>query len=398
MANVQTLVPWLPQQFLDNNGNPASGYRLFSYAAGTSTKLNLVTTATFAGTEHSNPVVLDSAGFPPSPLFAVPNSYKFVLAPPGSDDPPTTTVWTRDNIYPAPPFNVDLDIVGVAGEAITANDWVYCSAGDGGRTGGRYYKTDADLDYASTTARIVGIAMTAATQAAASFTVRRMGLVTGLTGLTAGSLYYLSGTAGGITTTAPANTRRVGLADSTTSLVIAAEIVEPNKGYIPLDFAIAREVTAGNVIPAIASPASGGLLASDTTPAFERVNAATDKALRINWVAGNSDEITWCFAYPPDWDDLSNVEVHLMAASAGATNSPVIAVNYFEGVGDANAGSNTAAVTGTTPADYSVTITAANIGAHPNFASVSLIPAAHATDALRLYGAWIEYTKLLKSS
>jgi len=140
------------------------------------------------------------------------------------------------------------------------------------------------------------------------------------------------------------------------------------------------------------------LLAADTTPAFERVNAATDKALRINWVAGNSDEITWCFAYPPDWDDLSNVEVHLMAASAGATNSPVIAVNYFEGVGDANAGSNTAAVTGTTPADYSVTITAANIGAHPNFASVSLIPAAHATDALRLYGAWIEYTKLLKSS
>lgn len=395
MANAYTAMPWVIEQWLDANAKPAAGCRLFTYAAGTSTKQTTYQSGTVSGAvAHSNPIQLDAAGRPPATVFLQSLSYKFLLAPPGVDDPPATTLWSADNITATPPFNVDLDIVALAGETLAANEWVYLSAGDGGRFAGAWYKTDADLDYASTTARLVGIVTAGAAQGA-NATVRRLGRVTGLSGLTAGSLYYLSDTAGTITATAPANTRRVGQADGTTTFVIAAEIVEPLKGCIPIDLSVWREI-ASNDIPANA--ANGGLLTSDSTPQFIRINTSTDKGLRINWAGGNSDEITACFAYPPDLDDANDLTFHILAASAGASNSPTVQVDYFEGLGDTNAGGATAAVTGTTITEYTRTITAANLGAHPNFASISLTPAAHATDALRIYATWCEYTRKLKST
>jgi hypothetical protein len=119
---------------------------------------------------------------------------------------------------------------------------------------------------------------------------------------------------------------------------------------------------------------NGGLLASDTTPVFQRVNGATDKALRLNWAATNVDEITWSVAYPPDLDDTSTLEVHFLAAMAGASDTPTLTVGYFEGVGDTDAGGATAAVTGTTVAEYSVSIAGTDIGTPPKVASVSLVP------------------------
>ena len=394
MANTLTVMPWVMEQFFDDNGDPASGYQLFTYAAGSTTKQSTYNDSA-AITAAANPIILDAAGRPASPIFLQALSYKFVLASPTDSDPPQSPIWTADNVAATPPFNVDVDVIGVAGEAFSAGKWVYLSDGTGGRTAGSWYQTDADLTYASSTARVIGVAVTTAAGAASSITVRLKGRYAAASGLTAGTLYYISATAGAITSSAPANPRRVAQADTTTSFILQTDYVEPNKGYIPISLIDTREVAA-NVIQNAA--ANGGILASDTTPVLERVNGATDKALRISWAAANVDEITWCFSYPPDLDDSENVEVHIIAASAGATNSPVIAINYFEGVGDTNAGGNTGAVTGTTPAEYSVTITAANIGTHPNFASISMIPAAHGTDALRLYAVWIEYTRLLKSS
>lgn len=161
-------------------------------------------------------------------------------------------------------------------------------------------------------------------------------------------------------------------------------------GYIPLPLAQAREV-ATNAIQNLA--AHGGILASDSTPILQRVNGATDKQLRINWAASNSDEITWSVMSPPDLDDAAAVTVKIMAAMAGATDTPVVAVGFFEGTGDTNAGGNSGAVTGTTPAVYSVAIAHGDIAAAPKAWSVSLVPAAHTTDALYVYGAWIEYTR-----
>ena len=190
---------------------------------------------------------------------------------------------------------------------------------------------------------------------------------------------------------AGSNISTVGTSDISAGAVTAAKLSTTLKtGFIPLSLANAREV-ATNAIQNAA--ANGGSLASDTTPILQRVNGATDKAIRINWAASNSDEITWEFPYPPDLDDAANVEVHILAAMAGATDTPTVAIGYFEATGDSNAGGNTAAITGTTVAEYSVAITAANIGTAPNFASISVTPGTHTTDALYIYAVWVEYTR-----
>lgn len=163
-----------------------------------------------------------------------------------------------------------------------------------------------------------------------------------------------------------------------------------SSGFIPLAITAARLIST-NDIPNTVGDA--GVLSSNSAPALARVNGATDKKLRISWAASGVVGVTWNVDYPIDLDGTQPVTVNVLCAMAGTTDTPTIAVNYFEGVGDTNAGGNTAAVTGTAVAKYSRTIAAADVGEYPNAASVELVPAAHGTDALYLYGAWIEYVR-----
>lgn len=187
-------------------------------------------------------------------------------------------------------------------------------------------------------------------------------------------------TAGGIGTTQLA-------AAAVTAAKLTATL---GTGFLPLPLAQARLI-ATNDIAAIA--ASGGVLGLDTAPKLKRVNGATDKKLRIEWAAASVIPITWDVVYPPDLDDTAVATIKLLAAMAGATDTPTVAVNFFENVGDTNAGGNTGAVTGTTPTVYSRTIAAVDVGPVPAAASIELVPAAHGTDALYLYAAWVEYTR-----
>lgn len=93
MPNV--LTPNAKQQFFDNNGRPLVGGKLFTYAAGTSTKL--ATTVSAAGANNANPIILDYRG--ECNVWIPPNvAYKFVLAPSTDTDPPTHAIWTVDGI------------------------------------------------------------------------------------------------------------------------------------------------------------------------------------------------------------------------------------------------------------------------------------------------------------
>ena len=67
-------------QFLDNNGNPLSGGKIYTYEAGTTTPEPTYTTGTGA-VAHTNPIILDSAGRVPGGQIWVNASqdYKFVL-------------------------------------------------------------------------------------------------------------------------------------------------------------------------------------------------------------------------------------------------------------------------------------------------------------------------------
>jgi hypothetical protein len=67
-------------QFFDNNGNPLSGGKIYTYEAGTSTPLATYTSST-GNTAHTNPIVLDAAGrVPGGEIWVVTTTlYKFVL-------------------------------------------------------------------------------------------------------------------------------------------------------------------------------------------------------------------------------------------------------------------------------------------------------------------------------
>lgn len=103
-------------QFFDNSGNPLTGGKIYTYAAGTTTPAVTYTSA--AGvTAHTNPIILDSAGRVPSGEIWISNgvTYKFVIK--NAND---VLIGTYDNIPP-----------GVSG---TAADITYTPAGTGAVT------------------------------------------------------------------------------------------------------------------------------------------------------------------------------------------------------------------------------------------------------------------------
>jgi hypothetical protein len=88
-----TLTPTPKQQFLDANGNPLSGGKVYTYAAGTTTPL--VTYTDESGTvPNTNPVILDSRG--EAAIWLGVASYKLKLTT--STD---VEIWTVDNIVSA---------------------------------------------------------------------------------------------------------------------------------------------------------------------------------------------------------------------------------------------------------------------------------------------------------
>jgi hypothetical protein len=94
------------------NGIPATGAKVFTYAAGSSTKQN---TYTDEGglTANPNPIILDARGEPPNDIWLTEGqSYKFVFTSSTDTDPPTSPIRTID------------DITGVGDNSVTLDQWV----------------------------------------------------------------------------------------------------------------------------------------------------------------------------------------------------------------------------------------------------------------------------------
>jgi hypothetical protein len=94
------------------NGIPATGAKVFTYVAGSSTKQN---TYTDEGglTANPNPIVLDARGEPPNDIWLTEGqSYKFVFTASTDTDPPTSPIRTID------------DITGVNDTGVTTSQWV----------------------------------------------------------------------------------------------------------------------------------------------------------------------------------------------------------------------------------------------------------------------------------
>lgn len=174
-------------------------------AAGSSFK----NTSAGAGDANKVPVlnasgVLDTS-FLPDPLSRTADQLQITTDPDSSNDPVRRSyLWSESEIFRA---------AGTSGEAITAGDALYLKASDS-----RLYKTTTGANEGSYS--FVGFAINTTLAAAATqYYTRPNGIVTGLSGLTAGSYYFLNGTAGQISVV-PAATRsvRIGQALSTTTL------------------------------------------------------------------------------------------------------------------------------------------------------------------------------------
>lgn len=108
--------PPMRQQFEDANGNPYVGGKLFTYAAGSSTKQSTFTDSTGL-TANANPIILDSAGRTPSGLWLTAGlNYKFVLALSTDTDPPSSPIFTEDVVS------------GVNDTTTTVSQWTASSA------------------------------------------------------------------------------------------------------------------------------------------------------------------------------------------------------------------------------------------------------------------------------
>lgn len=123
---------------VDSSGNTISGARLFFYRVGTSTKKD-----TFSDSDktvaNANPVVADSGGRFGDIFMLTDEQYKVVLAPAGSDDPPTSPIDTWDNYSPIRSNPVaDIEVISKAANyTVLTTDkgkWIEVDASSGAVT------------------------------------------------------------------------------------------------------------------------------------------------------------------------------------------------------------------------------------------------------------------------
>ena len=86
-----TVMPTPIQQFLDNNGDPAAGFKLYTYAADSTTNQATYSDAALS-VANANPIVLDANGR--ATVFLADLTYKFVLKNAAAD----ATIWSQDDI------------------------------------------------------------------------------------------------------------------------------------------------------------------------------------------------------------------------------------------------------------------------------------------------------------
>ena len=102
----------------------------------------------------------------------------------------------------------------------------------------------------------------------------------------------------------------------------------------------------------------------------------------------------------PAIDGAADVVVHLLAKMAGATDTPVLAMEAYFGAGDTDCAGTDPEITGTTLAEYTMTIDADDVPEAPSSLTLVLTPTAGEmnTDELHLYAIWLEVKRKLRAA
>jgi hypothetical protein len=211
-----TLTPTPYQTVLDGDGVAVSGAKITTTDTGTGVAAATYTTQALSAA-NTNPIVTDSAGRYVAYLPAGSNFTFAITTSAGA------AIETQTNIQAVPGASVNLDIEGTVGQAVTAGQVLYLSsaAESPALTAGKWYLTDSDAAVTSTSPQSIGVAVSAIAINTAG-TIRLAGEVNSAGTVVVGTTYYIGATPGAIVSSAPANSRQVGVGLTTSSLLLAA--------------------------------------------------------------------------------------------------------------------------------------------------------------------------------
>lgn len=191
----------------------------------------------------------------------------------------------------------------------------------------------------------------------------------------------------------------VGIEDSggfTSSATVEAALAEiyqhivTTQAFIGIPLNTWREATNFDVG---AITANGGVLASDTTPVLDAINAATDGCQRILWAASNNDQIVTSIPLPPDLDTSADLVLHTRIVSGGTTDAVGFTVDTFFNEGDTKVSDTSGTNQTTTYSEALTTIAAADVPSGAQTLTIGLTPVAHTTDTLAMTSSWLEYSR-----
>ena len=167
-------------------------------------------------------------------------------------------------------------------------------------------------------------------------------------------------------------------------------IAERRSVIIPLS---AFRELASDDIPAVAIASGGsGIMGKDSTPNFEAVNGATDRAQQLQWAAANVDKISASLMLPVDCDGTRAMGVELIAGKTGATDTVAMSISAWFDRGDTEVtGTSANLANGTGAALAEVAIAAADVPDVPGQMTLVIFPGTHANDTVELYGVRVNY-------
>lgn len=182
--------------------------------------------------------------------------------------------------------------------------------------------------------------------------------------------------------------------DEATVEAALAEIyqhIATTQAHIGIPLTSLREATAF-AIPA--SNANCGVLGSDTTPILSSVDGATDECMGVTWATGDVDQVVANVCLPPDMNKSADLVVHARLASGATNDIPSFTLNSYFNEGDTVVADTLAAAAATSDyAEVTQAIAAADIPAGAQMLTIGFTPASHDTDAFKMTGLWLEYTR-----
>ncbi|MDC1191101.1 hypothetical protein N8148_02760 [Gammaproteobacteria bacterium] len=247
---------------------------------------------------------------------------KYDAAPTLSDSNALATVqYVLDNITGgAVTFNKQV-IAGVAGETLTIGDWIYFKESDG-----RWWKTDANTKATCVDVRI-GKALGAGTTGAAITTGVFLSGIETTGSYVAGTKYYLSNTAGALSTSVGENTVLVGIGDDNADMLFV-NLYDPEA--VTQDEKDALVGTSG-------SPSTDNkFVTADNTSAAGSSESQTtdDTTIEVGETDATTNKVKIAQSFKATRSKVRGVALKLAAMSGEFVGTVEVSIQADDGAGD----------------------------------------------------------------